>query len=302
MLAFGFRRIAEHGMVSNDTDDYLRQAVKGFTAGVNAYAQSVSMLPIEYLLTGNQFRPWELADCTVIGVFASFQVSPFWSLTIMRTKIAKILGTEMANEILQPVEQFNAFDKFPSIVSESQLKLRNLFPDKLFPKFLYPKTKSASTHTGDKTDPIELHITGGHSNAWAISGKYTKSGKPLLASDPHVGSSQPVLFYGANLALQSGAATGYMIPGAPVFLFGRNTYAAWGMTSSYIENSDVYELKLDMERKQYFHDGKWKDLIPRKNIIRPKGQKEFVHLTYETHHGAVLFPVGKKLGAALPDP
>jgi penicillin amidase len=33
------------------------------------------------------------------------------------------------------------------------------------------------------------------SNAWVIGGKHTKTGKPLLANDPHLGLLIPSLFY-----------------------------------------------------------------------------------------------------------
>lgn len=37
------------------------------------------------------------------------------------------------------------------------------------------------------------------SNAWAIGGEHTKSGKPILANDPHLGLIIPALFYLAEI-------------------------------------------------------------------------------------------------------
>jgi penicillin amidase len=33
------------------------------------------------------------------------------------------------------------------------------------------------------------------SNAWAVGGKHTENGKPMLASDPHLGLSIPSVFH-----------------------------------------------------------------------------------------------------------
>ena len=38
------------------------------------------------------------------------------------------------------------------------------------------------------------------SNAWSVSGTRTKSGKPLLAGDPHISFAVPAVWYEAHLS------------------------------------------------------------------------------------------------------
>lgn len=41
----------------------------------------------------------------------------------------------------------------------------------------------------------EIFISADGSNSWAISGKHTKSGKPILSGDPHLDSAMPSHWY-----------------------------------------------------------------------------------------------------------
>lgn len=306
-LSFGFRRVAK--VSHNMLDEYSKKALEAFAEGVNAYVAGTAVLPAEFLLTGAKFEKWEVMDSLTIGMFSSLQVSPYWVITALRSAVAKQLGKGLANKLLQPFERFNAFDTFPPVVSEEQLRLHGLYVSQPEPVPLRKRTQEEKAkefkkpaREGPQPEPISLDVGGGHSNAWVIHGNHTKSGKPLLASDPHVASTQPSMFYGVNFKLRENTVAGYVLPGTPMMLFGRTSYASWGMTSSYVENTDLYELKLDLKAAKYFHDGKWKDLTVHRNVIRPKGAQEFVFLTYETHHGAVLFPVSKAVGLGLPEP
>ncbi len=41
----------------------------------------------------------------------------------------------------------------------------------------------------------EIFISADGSNSWAISGKHTESGKPILSGDPHLDSAMPSHWY-----------------------------------------------------------------------------------------------------------
>lgn len=38
-------------------------------------------------------------------------------------------------------------------------------------------------------------ISGKGSNSWVVSGKYTKTGKPILSNDPHLENMIPSVWY-----------------------------------------------------------------------------------------------------------
>ncbi len=78
------------------------------------------------------------------------------------------------------------------------------------------------------------------SNAWAISGRHTKSGKPILANDPHLGFSAPSVWYQVHLKAPGLDVAGVQLPGLPGVGIGHNRDIAWGMTSLGFDVQDLY--------------------------------------------------------------
>ena len=59
------------------------------------------------------------------------------------------------------------------------------------------------------------HGVAAGSNAWAISGTHTASGKPILANDPHLEFSIPSPWYQVHLQAPGLNVTGVSLPGVP---------------------------------------------------------------------------------------
>lgn len=79
------------------------------------------------------------------------------------------------------------------------------------------------------------------SNAWAISGRLTKSGKPLLASDPHLAFSLPSVWYQVHLKAPGLDVAGVQLPGLPGVGIGHNQHIAWGVTNLGFDVQDLYK-------------------------------------------------------------
>jgi penicillin amidase len=83
------------------------------------------------------------------------------------------------------------------------------------------------------------------SNAWVISGKWTRSGKPILANDPHLEFSLPGIWYQAHLEAPGLKVAGATIPGLPCVIVGHNERVAWGVTNLHFDVQDLYPDLLD---------------------------------------------------------
>jgi len=77
------------------------------------------------------------------------------------------------------------------------------------------------------------------SNAWAVSGAHTATGKPLLASDPHLEFSFPSVWYQVHLQAPGLNVTGVSLPGVPLVIIGHNERIAWGMTNLHFDVMDL---------------------------------------------------------------
>ena len=82
------------------------------------------------------------------------------------------------------------------------------------------------------------------SNNWVISGKHTKSGKPILSADPHLGNSVPSIWTISHLSYQTSEGEQYIMGGSnagvPLVLIGRSKEISWGISASLTDVSDLY--------------------------------------------------------------
>jgi acyl-homoserine lactone acylase PvdQ len=86
----------------------------------------------------------------------------------------------------------------------------------------------------------EVFPLAGASNAWALSPARTKTGRPLLAADPHLPPDAPTHWYLAHLATPSWRASGASFVGVPGFAVGHSDFAAWGVTAAHADNTDLF--------------------------------------------------------------
>lgn len=84
---------------------------------------------------------------------------------------------------------------------------------------------------------------GSGSNSWVISGNYTKTGKPIVANDPHLHSALPGEWYQIEVTYFKGNKKINMIGGSMVglpIIVGKSQYAAFAFTSMHGDTIDWY--------------------------------------------------------------
>src|SRR6185503_1009966 len=60
----------------------------------------------------------------------------------------------------------------------------------------------------------------GNSNNWVVAGRRTKSGRPILANDPHLQIEFPSVWYELHLISPDFDVAGVTIPGVPLVALG----------------------------------------------------------------------------------
>ena len=91
-------------------------------------------------------------------------------------------------------------------------------------------------------------VTGG-SNSWALAGAHTRSGRPLVAGDPHRLVEVPNVYYQCHLACPAFDAVGLAFVGVPGFPhFGHTARVAWCVTNANGDYQDLYVERLDPSR------------------------------------------------------
>lgn len=127
------------------------------------------------------------------------------------------------------------------------------------------------------------------SNSWVLSGSKTKSSQVILANDPHIAFSQPSVWYEAHIISPENEYYGYHIPGAPFPLLMHSDKQATGITMFENDDMDFYVEEIHPEDSNtYMHKGEWKTIQSQKEIIKVKGQDEFIFNTRSTVHGPIV--------------
>ncbi len=132
------------------------------------------------------------------------------------------------------------------------------------------------------------------SNAWALSGKWTASGKPLLANDPHLEFSFPSTWYQVHIQAGDLNVTGVSLPGLPAVIVGHNQRIAWGVTNLGFDVQDLYIERLDPGSGQYLVRGGVEQARFETERIFIKGRNPHVFQQWITRHGPAGFLLGKR--------
>lgn len=125
------------------------------------------------------------------------------------------------------------------------------------------------------------------SNAWAVSGTRTATGKPLLANDMHLGWNMPDTWHMAHLKAPGLNAAGVTLPGVPGIIVGHNDQIAWGITNLQTDSQDLYVERMDARTGVYEHKGQRLAAAREVEWIAVKGAKPVQLLNLITVHGPV---------------
>lgn len=150
--------------------------------------------------------------------------------------------------------------------------------------------------TGDGTGD------GTGSNSWVVSGERSRTGKPILANDPHLAPSMPGSWYqmGLHCRRKSEACpfdvSGFTFSGVPGVVIGHNDKISWGFTTMYPDVTDLYLEKVD--GRFYEYDGKRLPVSERKETFKVAGQDERESITVRsTRHGPILSDLDRDIAA-----
>lgn len=275
LLRFGLYKAAEASVAVQDPSTLV--ALEAYAAGVNAWIDQVNAQALgrgapEFFLFGADIAKWRPADSLAVMKLMGLQLSTHLSNEVLRARVALTIPPERVADILPDS---------PQAVAELE-DFAALFPSSPRPD---PTTVLAEAPLW----PLARPSFGGASNAWAALGGRTANGSPLLANDPHLELTAPSIWYLARLELPAGGIIGGTIPGIPAVLVGRNSNLAWGVTSAYLDDQDLYieEVNPDAPNEYRTADG-WAPFETEQVILRIKGQLPRTLTLLRTGNGPVL--------------
>jgi penicillin G amidase len=217
----GFRRAAEAHLPSLDPD--LRADLAAYAAGVNAgRARGCPRRAHELVLLRLCPTPWAPADVLGFLKVQSFVMPANWDAELARYQLLRADGPEA----------LSALD--PAAIPPLAPGVAGPAVDRL---------------AEDLASFAEFARAAGGSNNWAVAGSRTRSGRPLLANDPHLPPTCPLPWYLARLQTPRWSAAGATLVGGPAVPIGHNGFVAWGSTAGLVDNTDLFIEEIGPDRR-----------------------------------------------------
>ncbi len=258
-----------------------RAALSAYAAGVNARLQEINEEALgrgapEMFLFNAPVAPWQPADSLAILKLMAVKLSAHLEEEVIYARTSLALDDESWLDDILPLAPGSGVAALPDYAS--------LFPgDTRFAQSRGPGVP------GHPLSPFAKRAFAGASNAWAAAPKRSASGGTLLANDPHLGFSAPSIWYLARLELATGGVIGATIPGVPAILAGRSGDLGWGVTSSYMDDQDLYVEQLNPDNPQQYRTPEgFKPFRTESSIIRIKDQAPITLTLRWTENGPIL--------------
>jgi penicillin amidase len=299
------RTLNWHGIAQEEYNTKLdattKQYLKSYSDGVNAYLKdhSGAALSVEYaaLKLSNNYKPqlWTSVDSV------AWLKAMAWDLRgNMQDEIDRALMTSRLSQaqIKQLYPAYPYARNLPIVDAGSVDPVTGDYtpPGASGPKGLSNSVNSQLAGISQIIDQMPALLgpagSGIGSNSWVVSGKYTTTGKPLLANDPHLAPQLPSLWYQMGLHCRTVSSAcpydvaGYTFSGMPGVIIGHNQDIAWGMTNLGADVTDLYLEKVTAST--YLYDGKQVPFTTRKEIIKVAGGKDRVITVRDTNSGPVI--------------
>jgi penicillin G amidase len=307
----GWRRVAEKelALLEPETVSYL----EAYSAGVNAYLHShtPAEMSLEYSvlsLNGLDYQPedWTPADSVAWLKAMAWDLRGNMEDEIYRAVASVDHTPEEIAELFPPYP----YDRHRPIVDQGAVVDGVYEQDAKTggtrkparPALDPAAVRALSRLDADVRSMPELlgHGDGLGSNAWAVDGEHSTTGKPLLANDPHLGVAVPGIWYQMGLHCTTVDddcpfdVSGFTFSGLPGVVIGHNAQIAWGFTNL---GPDVLDLYLEkVVGKNYEYGGAERPLKVHDERIDVFGRDQPFRFTVRaTDHGPLLSDVSAQL-------
>jgi len=297
-----------------------KKIAESFTAGINAYVRLLDsqpdLTPPEFELLGYAPAYWDPADVVRI------RSNGLWRNVVSEVDRARIIcrdGLEAATlkKVLEPdwgtaiPAGFDPCDLPDGVLDDyllakAAVNFEALKTQARASKQDHPSERfRAETLAASRAQALADHIG---SNNWVVAPSRSRTGRAILADDPHRSHAVPSLRYIAHLSAPGLDVIGAGEPALPGISIGHNERIAFGLTIFPIDQEDLYvyertRLKSrrdgvkERDRTAYRYQGRAEGIRTVMETIPVRGEDpRTVELSF-TRHGPVVFKTRKHLYA-----
>lgn len=272
-MVFGAKKTLE--TMKNEPE--LFKLIEAYALGANNYIGSLNYkdLPLEYKLLDYTPEEWTPLKTALIQEYMIDNLTG-WDCDLENTNALQLFGEDNFNLL------------FPDWIPGIEAVVPTTAPWEFTP--IPIDVNTTSTPTSLTKNIIDRPDPDNGSNNWVVAGSKTKSRKPILANDMHLGLNLPSLWIVMQLHSPDVNVMGYTFTGAPGIVEGLNDSIAWGFTNSPRDTKDWYDITFkDASRNEYLYDSIWRKTKKIVEKIKVRGDSIYLDTVIYTHHGPVVY-------------
>ncbi|NVB39225.1 penicillin acylase family protein [Pseudenhygromyxa sp. WMMC2535] len=132
------------------------------------------------------------------------------------------------------------------------------------------------------------------SNNWAVDGRFTADGRPLIANDPHQPLQSPSMMYAQHLDSASAGkggtqeVIGFSFAGTMGVQLGHNRHVQWAATTNFGDVTDVWDVRVEGEG--VWIGDQFVDWVEREEVIEVAGEESVVLSLHDVPDYGVIVP------------
>jgi penicillin amidase len=263
----GFRHYGEAALAALSPEH--RRLAEAYALGVTSGASDgLRRRPHEFALLRARPTPYQAADALGFLAFQAFALAANWDVELARLRVLTLDGIE-ALAALDPA---------------------------------YPEWQPVSDRPGEAAGQAADRLAddaallaaaiglGGASNNWAVAPGRTRTGRPLLANDPHLPPMLPPHWYLLHVSTPEWALAGASFPGAPAVAAGHNGHVAWGVTAGLIDGTDLFLEEVGPDGRSVRRGDRLVRAEVRTEVIKVRGRPAETIEVLVTDRGPIVGP------------
>ncbi len=277
--SLGIDEYSEKSAANLDPNSEIYLLMSSYLKGINQFIDD-GPTPIEYSLIGLKKEHFVMKDIYNVLGYMSFSFAMAQKTDPLMSSLQDKLGEEYLKALNIDINSETLFIKNSKEDIESYNKM------------------ASHINAIMNTSPIPPFIG---SNSWVISGDKTESGKVLFANDPHIGFSQPSIWFEAHIVTPKHEIYGYFLPCIPFPLLGHNREHAYGLTM--FENDDINfykEKNHPTDSTKYITPTGYESYISTSKTIKVKEEEEIIFSYKSSRHGPIVNDVLATINESSP--
>jgi penicillin G amidase len=284
-LGLGLRRAAAAEWQT--ATPQIRSAIEHYAAGVNAAVAAMGrwQRPPEFLLLGVVPETWTPVDSLAVARLLAWRLAENRRGELVRGRLTKAIGPAETNVLMGPLpaDAPAILDAGVPVKASARAPVSDPAP------LAGTEARREDIPLPPGLEWLDLTARAGDSNSWVVAGSRTKSGRPLLANDPHLQVEMPSIWYEAHVVAAGLDVEGVTLPSAPFVIIGHNARLAWGLTNTGADVVDFYVEDVDMTTRRYLYRGQWLPLTSVKVPIGVRGERAPSDFEiFSTQHGPLV--------------